>query len=126
MAWYYIYYTGYGFVVYSRDNPKLKKIIHDNEEVIGYESNFTRVGEIFIYFKSHFNEGYDRGCYWDKLPDTTGDEFHSPEHPIYTKRLQKDAPHLNKNELDIVDKIKKLCGLDEVKYEWIESAYMDF
>ncbi len=127
MGWDYSHYTAYGLHVRSLGNFELRSLLEHNTKLVGYIDVFSGTGMIFIYFISTFKTICDdHGSYAFGGPDTSGDAFNPPDHPIFTKTLSdKYAPELTEEEIAMVDKIENISDYNN-KWTWMEQGLVDY
>lgn len=129
MGWSYESRMAYGVTVNAWNSPGLKDLLGQYTDVLAYDAQMSLQGQgtIFVYLKSSYKTLWkDSGSYSFRSPNTNGDEFNPPEHPII-HRIDNEtfAPKKTVNEILALQAVKKFCKSIE-RPVWIRHSYVSY
>ena len=124
MGWSWEHIIAYGLYVKPKeiDAQMIKKFLERYSDIINYLEVEPEV--IFVYVNSTYEIiNQDSGSYSFSSPDSNGDPFNEPKHPIFQEKLlDKPKPKLTNQELVVLDKLKEIYNCSDLEYIWINDA----
>lgn len=129
MGWSYESRMAFGITVNAWALPGLKELLDQYESILDYDAKMSLqgAGTLFIYLASSYKElWHDSGSYAYSSPNTEGDEFNPPRHPII-HRIDLEMPRPTKtfDEIIALRKVRKFCNVTE-RSVWIRHSYVSY
>jgi hypothetical protein len=132
MGWNYTVTRMYGYVIDFSFRASFEQQAATGKDVVvdilsKHNLDYTMLLDkttIMIHFVLQVTDS-DYGSYTSRRPDTRGDEFNPPRHPMYEKTLDIPAPMLLNEYLEAEKEIKSRCSVLQGPI-WIEIARVDW
>ena len=129
MGWSYESRIAYGITINTWKHHGVKELLGHYKSVLGYDAKMSLEGDgtLFVYLKSSYKILWeDNGSYSFRSPDTTGDSFNPPDHPIIHKvDAEIVRPKRTPDEIIALNKIRKFCDVNE-RGVWMRHSYISY
>lgn len=129
MGWDYEDRVAFGVNVCAWKYSGLKHLLKEYNTWLDCDKDmaFGGKGNLFIYIKSSYQTlDEDEGVYAFSSPDTTGDEFNPPKHPIVHEQLIDKEPYVMTDEEKLaLNKVREFCDINSDPV-WVRHTLISY